>query len=109
MAYSYDRTASGKLKMGPGRTDARATEALRKAPLKAKNDGRSLNSAALSAGFYAKKTNKTMYVYEGNSFMHTVFRVSDKESEVLDPINNTGNRVLSVTPDLEVSWHNVDR
>lgn len=94
--------------MGPGRVDVQGTASLRKATLRAKNDG-SLNSAALSAGFYAKKLRKPMYVYEGNSFMHSIFRVSDKENEYLNPINNTGDRILSVTPDLEVSWHDVKR
>lgn len=109
MSYSYDRTSSTKLQMGPGRLDARATEALQKATLKAKSDGRTLNGAALQAGFYAKKMGKTMVVYEGNSNMHKVFRVSDKPAEYLDPINNMGDRVLSVTPDLQVSWHDITR
>lgn len=104
-----DKAASARLRMGPPQQDSRASGALKKAPLKAKSDGRTLNSAVLSAGYYAKKLNKTMYVYEGNSFMHLVFRVSDKEAEVLSPVNNTGERVLSVTPELDVFWHDVSR
>lgn len=106
--YDYDRTAA-TMKMGPGRLDTRASEALKKATLKARSDGKTLNGAVLSAGFYAKKQNKTMYVYEGNSNMWKVFRVTDKESECLNRINNTGDRVLSVTPDLDVSWHDIER
>jgi len=92
--------------MDEGSVDARATESLRRAKLRARNHG-DLTSAILSAAYYAKKLGKTMYVYPGNSFMHAVWRVSFKPSEYLNVINNTGSKVLSVTPDRTVSWHNV--
>lgn len=110
MTYLYDRSrVAASMRLGPGRLDARATAALRQTQLKAKSDGRSLNAAAVSAGLYAKKMSKTMYVFEGNSFMHRVFRVSDNPSEYLNPVSNTGDQILSVTPELEVYWHDVDR
>lgn len=92
--------------MGPGRIDEAATASLARAKLRARNQG-DLSSAVLSAGYYAKKLKTTMFVYAGNSFMHTVWRVSQKPSEYLDPINNMGDRVASVTPDLVVAWHDV--
>jgi hypothetical protein len=73
-------------------------------PLAAKNHG-DFHSAVVSAGFYAKKRNLTMYVYSGNSYMTQLWRVTPTPAEYLDPINNTGSRVVSVTPDLTVSYH----
>jgi hypothetical protein len=108
MSYSYDRQSSTKLIMGPGRVDLRATESLGRMDLKARSNG-SLQEAVLSAGFYAKKSGKTLYAYSGNSFGHNVWRVSQKPGEYLDPVNNTGVKLLSVTPDLVVSWHDLDR
>jgi superoxide dismutase, Fe-Mn family len=102
--YSYDRRAS--LKLGPGTVNEGNTKALQKSKLTAKNHG-DFGSAILSAGFYAKKTGKTMFVYSGNSFGHGVWRVSEKSSEYLNAINNTGAQVISVTPELVVSYHAV--
>ncbi len=76
--------------------------------LPAKNRG-DQQSAVVSAAHYAKKLGKTMFVYTGNSNMHVVFLVSAKASEYLDPINNMGPVVRSVTPDLEVSSYEVIR
>lgn len=106
--YSYDRRAAQKLVVGPGRVDQSATASLARMTLKARNNG-SLQEATLSAGFYAKKLSQTAFVYSGNSFGHQVWRVSVKPGEYLNPINNTGEKVLSVTPDLVVSWHDIKR
>lgn len=94
------------LTLGPGQTDVQLTEQLGKAKLQAKNQG-SFDSAMRSAGFYAKKLGETMFLYQGNSYMHLVWRVSSKPRDYLNSINNTGETVLSVTPDLVVSRHKV--
>jgi hypothetical protein len=97
------------LRMGPGRVDQLGTESLRRiAKLRAKNHG-DLSSAVISAGYYARKLGKTMYAYVGSSFMTQIWRVSYKPSEYLDAINNTGFRMVSVTPDLIVAWHDLER
>ena len=105
LVASYDRRAS-KLSLGPARRDDKATESIKTVKLQSRNKG-DLASAVTSAGFHAKRTNKTMYVYLGNSYMTPVWRVSDKSSDYLDPINNTGIKVAAVTPELEVFWHEV--
>jgi hypothetical protein len=99
---------AARIRMAPGRADAKFTGALATAKLKARNRG-DFDSAIKSAGHYAKKLNSTMYLYQGNSYGHSVWRVSGKPGEYLDPINNTGNTVLSVTPDLVVSRHALER
>lgn len=89
--------------------DSKATESLRSlGKLYAKNRG-DLSSAIISAAYYAKKMDKLMYVYAGDSYGHGVWRATYKLNECLDPINNSGMRLLSVTPDLTVSWHEVNR
>lgn len=104
-----DRVAA-KLRISPGRLQEKGSEQLAKAKLYARQrDPSSLNDAVLVAGFHAKKLGKTMWVYEGNSFMHMVYRVTMKESDALNAINNTGDRVVSVTPDLQVFMHEVQR
>lgn len=100
---------AGSLTMGPGQQDNKNTEILQRAKkLPAKNRG-DLESALYSAGYYAKQQNKTMYVYPGNSFGHQLWRVSYKASEYLNPINNTGSIVFSVTPELVMSRHEIHR
>jgi len=98
----------GKLRLGPPTVDKRGTASLRSVELKAKNRG-DLSSAVISAGYYARKFDQTMYVYSGSSYGTGIWRVSNKPSEYLDPINNTGTIVASVTPDLEVRRHEVKR
>jgi hypothetical protein len=100
--------ATEVLHLGPGKVDQQPTRVLQQSKLVAKSRG-DLQSACISAGYYAKKMNKTMYVYSGNSYGHLVWRVSYKTEDYLNPINNTGTRVLSVTPNLTVSWHDVLR
>lgn len=95
-----------RLELGMGVVDQPATNTLRRNKLTARNKG-DFSSALYSAGYYAKKLGHTMYVYSGNSYGHAVWRVSDKSSEYLDPINNTGARVVSVDPDLQVAYHNL--
>jgi RadC-like JAB domain-containing protein len=104
------RARENPLSMGPGVVDAPVTAQLQRPGFKlsAKNRG-DLNSAVISAAYYAKKLGKTMYVYSGNSFGHAVWRVSYKPGEYLNLISNTGGRVASVTPDLVLSWHALDR
>ncbi len=79
-------------------------------------------SAITSAGFYAKKLYKTMFVYPGNSYGFAIWRVTYKPSEYLNSINNTGDVVFSgagrfwsgrylfsVTPYLTVTRHETVR
>jgi len=99
---------AARLTLGPGKVNQEFTEQLSKMPLRAKTNG-SFHEGVLSAGHYAKKLKQTMFLYSGNSFGHSIWRVSQKPADYLDPINNTGTRVLSVTPELVVSWHDVKR
>lgn len=103
------RYAGRMLRLGPPRVEVRATEQLRKMTrLPAKNRG-DRQSAILSAAYYARQREETMFLYEGNSFMHVVWRVSAKPSEYLDPVNNIGPVVYSVASDLEVHAYDVLR
>jgi hypothetical protein len=88
--------------------DNLATESLKKVTLKAKNTG-TLSSAVISAAFYAKKYNTDMYVYPGSSYMVRLFRVSNKESDYLDPINNQAKKLMVVSPDLTVKSFDLKR
>ena len=98
------RTLKSGVVFGAGVRDEKATATLRTVKLVAKNRG-DLVSAVISAGFYAKKLGETMHVYSGNSYGHLVWRASFKAADYLNPINNTGTRMVSVTPDLVVAWH----
>ena len=86
------------------RTATASLRGMRKIPTK--NTG-SLESAVMSAAYYARKLKHPMFVYSGNSFMHQVHRVSDRPNEYLSPVNNTGDQMVSVSPDLEVRWHDL--
>lgn len=103
------RYASRLLKLGPGRLQEQPTAVLRRTEKLHSRSRGDLQGAVISAGYHAKKQDKAMFVYAGSSYMHTVWRVSSKPSEYLDPINNTGTVVFSVTPDLEVTAHEVIR
>jgi hypothetical protein len=96
--------AEGKLKMGAAKVDASATASIKQVKLKAKNRG-DLQSAVISAGYYAKKHKKTAYVYPGNAYGRGVWRVTYDKSEALNPVNNSGVKLMSVTPDLTVTAH----
>lgn len=99
--------AATQLQMTPGKVDSKGTESLRAmSKLYAKNRG-DLSGAVISAGYYADRMGKTMYAYPGDSYGHGVWRVTYKASEFLDPINNSGRKLISVTPDLTVAWHDV--
>jgi hypothetical protein len=106
-AVQESNLQEGKLKATGEKVDAKATESLRKMKLKAKNQG-DLNSAVISAGYYAKKAGQTAYVYAGDSYGHAVWRVTYKLSDALSPINNSGRRLLSVSPDLTVKKYDVE-
>ncbi len=104
-----DRLAGmSTMKMSPGRIDEAATASLARAALRARTVG-DLESAVRSAGYYAKKTQRTMYVYYGNSYGWAVWRVSDKPGDYLNRVNNMGTKLASVTSELVVSWHDLDR
>ncbi len=97
-----------KLRLGPPSRDEAATRSLGQVKLKARNTG-DLESAVIAAGYHARKRNETFYVYKSNSYMHVVWQVSNRPTDFLDPINNIGARLLSVTPQLEVFWHDLSR
>ncbi len=101
-------TVSSSISLGLPTVDPDLSMQLSGMKLKARYGG-DLSGAIVAAGYYAKKLNATMYVYEGNSYMNRVFRISSKKSEYLSPINNTGDRAISVTPGLTVSYHDIIR
>lgn len=74
--------------------------ALRGVRLRARERG-DLESAIISAGYYAKKGATTMFVYESNS-EERKWRVSCKSFEYLGNSHNCGNFVFEVTRDLLV-------
>ena len=105
----HESSDKGPLKMGPGVEEPKVTAALRAMKkLRKKSDG-TLNAATISAAAYAKEFKEPMYVYLGNSYMHTIWRVSNKPSEYLNRINNTGDKIGEVTPDLVFSWRKTPR
>ena len=108
MANEAQTSTVSSISLGLPTVDPALSMQLSDMKLKARYSG-DLSGAIVSAGYYAKKLNATMYVYEGNSYMHKVYRVSSKESEYLSPINNTGGRVISVTSGLAVSYHDIIR
>ena len=72
----------------------------------------SLGSAIESAAYYARKFQRDFFCYPGSSYGHFVWHVSYKPSEYLNGINNaasTGDSVLSVSPDMTVTVHEVTR
>ena len=94
--------------LGPGRIDENATRILReRRTLRARNQG-DFGSAVESAGHYARKLGRTLYVYSGNSYGHAIWRVTYKASDYGCRIGNTGAKVISVSPDLVVSYHEVE-
>lgn len=100
------------VKIGPAKVDAKGTKSLRAMKkLKARSRG-DLDSALISAAYYAKSRNETMVVYPSNMYGHGVWRVTAEanKSEYTDRINNTGaDRMASITPDLEMRWHELSR
>lgn len=97
-----------KLRLRSERIDRKGTESLRKVKLRAGMVG-DLNGAIISAGYYAKKNDMTYYVYRGNSYGVAVWRVTYKESDVLNPIGNTGSHIAIVEPDLTVKVAEIER
>lgn len=101
-------SASRNLVLGPGRVNEEFTRIMRTRKLRARSAG-DFDGAMSSAGFYAKKSGKTMFVYGGNSYMNRVFHVSYKPGDYLNRINNMGVKVFSVSPDLTVTEYDIDR
>jgi len=108
VAYSYDRTAGTRLKLGPAHPEAQASAGLKKMKLKARSQG-DLQSATLAAAYVAQRVGKTYFLYQGNSFGHAVWRSDFNPSNYLDPINNTGGYVYSITPELDVTRYDIIR
>jgi hypothetical protein len=101
--------ASRQLRLGPGRPESKATAYLRRLKkIPAKNRGDE-QSAVTCAAYNAQKHGTTWFAYIGNSFGHIVWRVASKPTDYLDPINNSGSIVRSVSPDLEVTTYEVVR
>jgi hypothetical protein len=93
--------------LGVPREHAEQTAALRSMKLKAKDEG-DFHTALVSAGYYAKKQNQMMYAFKGNSYGHEVWRVVAKSSDACNRVNNSAGRVVSVSPDLTVAYHDVE-
>ncbi len=101
-------TPNARLEMFNPRAEESITRQLRVAKLRAAR-GTDLSSAVIAAGNYAKGQGVSCYVYQGNSHMHLVYRATPKKGEVLSPINNGGDSILEVTPDLSVTRWDVRR
>lgn len=81
--------------------DSARMASLREARLVSRNRG-NLDSALISAGYCAKQTGTTMFVFEGESS----WKVSCKSREYLSARRNFGPVVFEVTRELIVrKWH----
>jgi len=101
---------SSLMKVGPVKVDQHITQQLQNfKKLRARYSPSDLSGALISAAHYAKRFDETMFVYSGNSYGSFVYRVTQKKSEYLSPINNTGGIMHSVTPDRVVSTHELIR
>ena len=80
---------------------------IKKLPLRRSDYG--LNSGVMQAAGYAKKHNRIYYVYQGNSYGNLVYIVTYKKNDAFNPINNNGNIVLEINPELEIKQHILDR
>jgi len=89
-----------KLEVTKREVDEKNTAILRSTKkLRGRSNG-SLSDSIEMAGYFAKKHNKTYFVYLGNSYGHGVWRVGE-ENDALNPVNNQStSAVFSVTPDL---------
>jgi len=94
--------------LGPAHPELKASEGLKRIKLTAKSQG-DLQSATIAAAYAAKKNGKTYFVYSGNSFGHAVWRSAFNASDYLDPINNTGTYLYAITPELDVTRHEIVR
>ena len=104
---SFGRQAASQLRLGPGQLEARNSEVLKgmkKFRSRPKGD---LASAVESAAGLAKKTGKDMYVWNGRSFMHSVWNVAATETKALGEFENIGQFVYRVTPELDLYKHEV--
>ena len=104
------------LQLDSGEIDHEKTNLARKMKKFPARSNGSLNDSLLSACYYATKKGyldennpkmSKMYVYLGNSYMHLIWRVTWKESEALNPINNTGLSLFTVTPDLTITYYTI--
>ncbi len=86
----------------------KVSEQLQNLKLYARSNG-SKQDAMISAAWYAKKYNKQYAIYPGNSFGSAVWRVSDKPNDYLNPVNNDGNVIYLVNPDLTVFQCDLNR
>jgi len=104
------------LQLDSGEIDHEKTNLAKKIKKFPARSNGSLNDSLLSACYYATKKGyleennpkmSKMYVYPGNSYMHMVWRVTWKESEALNRINNTGLGLFTVTPDLTITYYTI--
>jgi hypothetical protein len=98
-----------KLEVTKREVDEKNTAILRSTKkLRGRSNG-SLSDSIEMAGYYAKKHNKTYFVYLGNSYGRGVWRVGE-ENDALNPINNQStSAVFSVTPDLLLTKLTIQR
>lgn len=104
------RAAGIKLRLGPeqqGPQEIRNSEVLKSMKKFRKRPQGDLASAVEVAAGMAKQTGKDWYAWQGNSFMHAVWNVTDRESKALVPFSNIGQFVYRVTPGLDIYKHEV--
>ena len=101
---------AGRLSLGPaqrGPQEEKASETLKRMKKFRKRLDGSLNTAVEVAAGLAKQMKRDMFVWQGNSYMHAVWNVADNEAKALGPLENIGQFVFKVTPELDMSKHAV--
>jgi hypothetical protein len=98
----------GRLQIQQSTINKSLSDQLRRLKLTARTNG-DRGQSLIAAAYAAKKHNVTYYVYLGNSYMSAVWNLATKPSDYLDPINNMGDIIYSVTPDLVVTEHKIKR
>lgn len=95
------------LRLGPGQLETRNSDVLKRMTKFRSRPKGDLAGAVEAAAGLAKKTGKDMYVWNGRSFMHSVWNVSATEAKALGPFENIGQYVYRVTPELDCFKHEV--
>lgn len=97
-----------RLQLTDHKVEKKVSEQLKKIKLKARNRG-DWESAVISGAYYSKKHDKPCYIYNGNSYMNSVWRATFKKDEALSPVNNTGSYMYIVEPDMTLTKWDIAR
>jgi hypothetical protein len=73
-----------------------------------KVDG-TFNNAIQNALKLSLKHKTSFYIYNGNSYGVSVFRITYKKSDAFNPINNMGNFVIEIKPNKKYIKHEISR